>query len=146
MAIVKTYEISEINADKIHNEIGASNSVTGFLGVAFSNGTLGVLGSSLSNEASLDAVISAHDPSPTIIIADVTPRQIRQALILSGVSLATIEAALNSLSEPTKSLAIAEWEYSNIFQRNRPLVASVGQMLGWTNQQLDDLWLFAATL
>lgn len=79
-------------------------------------------------------------------IADVTPRQMRQALILSGVSLAAIDAALNSLSEPTKSLAMVEWEYSIAFQRNRPLVAQVGIMLGWTNQQLDALWIFASGL
>lgn len=80
------------------------------------------------------------------IIKDVTPRQIRQALILSGVSMASIDAALDTLPEPTKSLAKAEWEYSIAFQRNRPLVAQVGIMLGWTSQQLDDLWIFAHTL
>lgn len=79
-------------------------------------------------------------------IDDVTPRQIRQALILSGVDMAMIEAALNSLPEPTKSLAKTEWEYSIAFKRNRPLVKQVGLMLGWTPQQLDDLWLFAAKL
>jgi hypothetical protein len=83
---------------------------------------------------------------PNDLVADVTPRQIRQALILSGVSLADITAALATLPEPTKSLAITEWEYSIAFQRSRPLVASVGSMLGWTSQQLDDLWRFAATL
>lgn len=81
-----------------------------------------------------------------IIIPDVTPRQMRQALILSGVSLEMIEEALDSLSEPTRSLARVEWEYSIAFQRNRPLVAQVGIMLGWNNTQLDNLWHFAATL
>lgn len=79
-------------------------------------------------------------------IPDVTPRQMRQALILSGVSIETIETALDSLPEPTKSLAKTEWEYSLAFQRSRPLVAQVGALLGWTSEQLDDLWLFAATL
>lgn len=79
-------------------------------------------------------------------IPDVTPRQIRQALILSGISMASIDEALASLSEPTKSLVMAEWEYSIAFQRSRPLVTQVGQMLGWTSEQLDNLWLFAGTL
>jgi hypothetical protein len=86
-------------------------------------------------------VVAAPEPIP-----DVTPRQIRQALILSGISLQDIDNALATLPEPTKSLAMTEWEYSIAFQRNRPLVASVGQMLGWTSEQLDDLWLMAATL
>lgn len=79
-------------------------------------------------------------------IPSVTPRQIRQALVLSGVSLDLIESALNSLPEPTRSLAKAEWEYSNEFERSRPLVANVGLMLGWTSDQLDNLWLFAGSL
>jgi len=83
-----------------------------------------------------------HEPE----IPDVTPRQIRQALILSGVSTATIDNALDTLSEPTRSLAKTEWEFSIAFKRKRPLVISVGQMLGWTSEQLDALWKFAGTL
>lgn len=79
-------------------------------------------------------------------IPDITPRQARQALILSGISLQDIDAALDSLPEPMKSLAKTEWEYSIAFQRNRPLVVQVGQMLGWTPEQLDDLWRFAGGL
>lgn len=81
-----------------------------------------------------------------VLLPDVTPRQIRQALILSGISLAAIDAALDALPEPTKSLARTEWEYSISFQRSRPLVAQVGQMLGWTSAQLDALWQLAGTL
>lgn len=77
---------------------------------------------------------------------DVTPRQIRQALILTGVSTTQILDAINSLPEPTKSLAMVEWEYSIAFQRNRPLVSQVGTMLGWNSQQLDDLWDLAGGL
>lgn len=89
---------------------------------------------------------SEEREQPTEFIPDVTPRQIRQALVLSGVTMQSIDDALNTLPEPTKSLAIAEWEYSIAFQRNRPLVDSVRQMLGWTNEQVDDLWRLAATL
>jgi len=90
--------------------------------------------------------LAVYSAPPVISIPDVTPRQIRQALILSGVSLASIEAALATLPEPTKSLAETEWEYSIAFQRYRPLVQQVGLMLGWTPEQLDQLWLFAGTL
>lgn len=85
-------------------------------------------------------------PPFTTEVPDVTPRQIRQALILSGVSISQIDSALDSFPEPIKSLAKTEWEYSNSFQRTRPLVASVGQMLGWTSQQVDNLWKLAGTL
>ena len=87
-----------------------------------------------------------QDETINALLPDVTPRQIRQALILSGISLAAIDAALDTLPEPTKSLARTEWEYSISFQRNRALVTQVGQMLGWTPAQLDALWQFAGTL
>ncbi len=85
-------------------------------------------------------------PSPSDTLKDVTPRQIRQALVLYGISLTDIDNALNGLPEPTKSLAKIEWEYSISFQRNRDLVNQVGALLGWTSQQLDDLWKYAAGL
>lgn len=85
-------------------------------------------------------------PAQSNEIPDVTPRQIRQALVLMGVSLTDINNALNSLPEPQKTLAMVEWEYSIAFQRHRPLVESVGVMLGWSSGQLDSLWRLAATL
>lgn len=85
-------------------------------------------------------------PPPAEVIVDVSPRQIRQALILSGVPLATITDALATLPEPTKSLAQVEWEYATVFERSRPLVAEVGVLLGWSSDQLDAIWKFAATL
>lgn len=77
---------------------------------------------------------------------DVTPRQIRQALILSGLTLSEIESAFDALPEPNRTLALVEWEYSNLFERRRHLVIAVGQMLGWTPQQLDGLWILAGSL
>lgn len=79
-------------------------------------------------------------------IPDVTPRQMRQALILSGVSMQMIEDALNALPDPTRSLALVEWEYSIAFKRQNPLVRTVGVMLGWTSDQLDELWIMAGKL
>lgn len=89
--------------------------------------------------------IAPPKPIDTSIILDVTPRQMKQALVLMGV-YANIQPALDSLPEPLKTLATIEWEYSLAFQRNRPLVHQIAAVLGWTDEQLDDLWKFAATL
>lgn len=97
-----------------------------------------------TSEEQWQKILTSYKEVPQI--PDVTPRQIRQALILSGVSINDIEAALDSLPEPLKSLARVEWEYSISFQRNRPLVSQVGALLGWTSDQLDNLWRFAASL
>jgi hypothetical protein len=79
-------------------------------------------------------------------IAPVTPRQMRLALLASGVTAAAVESAIGSLSEPTKSQAMIAWEYSTLFLRENPLVNMLGQMLGWSETQLDNLWLAAAVL
>ena len=78
--------------------------------------------------------------------APLSPRQIRLALVLGGVSLSDIDANLDLLPEPTKSLAKISWEYSIEFFRDDPLVDSVAGLLGWTSEQTDQLWEFGATL
>jgi hypothetical protein len=77
---------------------------------------------------------------------DVTPRQMRQALILSGLTLSIIDAAIASLPEPNKSLAQVEWEYSVMFKRSNPLVNMIGYVVGKTPTEVDDLWRLASTL
>lgn len=83
----------------------------------------------------------------------VTMRQARQALLLSGTLGATAEAVdaavkarIGALSEPVRSLALIEWEYSTEVQRNRPLVTTLGQALGMTAAQLDALFVQARSL
>ena len=93
-----------------------------------------------------NAILTSYTIAPVNVIPDVTPRQIRQALVLSQISMIDVENALDSLDEPIKSLAKIDWEYSTVFQRSSPLVSSVGSLLGWTPEQLDNLWLFAGTL
>lgn len=81
-----------------------------------------------------------------VLLPDITPRQIRKALVMQGVSLDAVTASLNSLPEPEKSLAIIEWEYATIYERNHPLVAGVSQLLGFSSAQLDELWMLASSL
>lgn len=101
--------------------------------------------------------VTGMDPEPqpgwvldgnklTRVVPDITPRQLRLALILQGHSLGDIDAALDTLPEPTRSLAKTEWEYSILFERRKPMVSTVGGMLGLTETQLDDLWVFAGGL
>lgn len=79
-------------------------------------------------------------------IKPVTPRQIRQALILTGHSLSDVDNAIAALPEPHRSLASAEWEYSTLVFRRNQLVEMLGASQGWTAQDLDDLWIFAGGL
>lgn len=75
----------------------------------------------------------------------VTMRQARLALLSDGL-LANVETALASLSEPDKSAASIEWEYSQTVERQRPFVLTLGALLGLTSIELDDLFILASTL
>lgn len=105
------------------------------------------LSDSLSPEAVTAALsIYAEPPPAPPTPPNVTPRQIRQAIILSGVSLATVDSAIAALPEPHRSLAEVEWEYSTAFIRSNPLVNQVGMILGWDSAKLDALWNLASGL
>lgn len=79
-------------------------------------------------------------------IPDITPRQARQAIAINGYSIEYIEGVISSLPEPSRSLALIEWEYSTAFIRRNPLVSQIGAVLGLTEDELDDLWIFGSKL
>ena len=90
--------------------------------------------------------VEVEEPGETTTILSITPRQIRLQLLSLGITQTMILEALESLESPTKEAALIDWEYALEFDRNNPLVEEVGQMLGWTSSQLDDLWTAAALL
>jgi hypothetical protein len=77
--------------------------------------------------------------------AAVTMRQARLALLGAGL-LSSVDAAIDAMSEPTKSAARIEWEYSNELQRSNPLVLALGPALNLTSEQIDALFVAASTL
>lgn len=81
-----------------------------------------------------------------IVLSDVTPRQIRQALILSGVSMDMINEKIELFPEPKRSLVKVEWDYSIAVKRSNPLINEMAASFGWTGQQVDALWLMAQRL
>ena len=98
-------------------------------------------------KTSLDSIVDNYTIQTIVIdLPDVSPRQIRLALIEKFGSLQPIEDLLNSLPEPMKSVAKVEWEYSIAFKRTRPLVIQMAAMLGMTSAQVDELWTRAWTL
>ena len=102
-----------------------------------------------SEELSTEQLTQLMDITPSekpVTIQPVTPRQIRQAMVLRGISMQQVSDVINQLPEPTRTLASIEWEYSTAFQRERPLVSQMGQAFGMTSQQLDELWIYAKTL
>lgn len=84
-------------------------------------------------------------PPPPTVPDRVTMRQARLALHAAG-KLAMVEAALDALPEPPKTAARIEWDHSQEVHRNRQFVQMLGQGLGLSSQQLDELFILAATL
>jgi hypothetical protein len=78
-------------------------------------------------------------PVPT----SVTMRQARLAMNQAGI-LSQVEAALDALSEPSKTVAKIEWETATIMKRNHPLVDGLAAGLGLTEAQIDALFVTAS--
>lgn len=75
----------------------------------------------------------------------VTMRQARLALHAAG-QLAAVEAAINALSEPARTAARIEWDYSGEVQRHHGLVAALAPALGLSDEQVDALFIGAGAL
>lgn len=85
------------------------------------------------------------EPEPAKVPQSVTMRQARLALLQAG-KLGTVNAAIASMAGAQGEAARIEWDYSNEVQRAQPLVAALGGVLGMTSEQLDQLFITAATL
>lgn len=91
-----------------------------------------------------NGTFSEAAPTETVPTS-VTMRQARLALLAAG-KLAAVQSAIDALSEPTKTAAQIEWEYSNEVQRHNGLVAALGPALNLTSDQIDTLFIGAAKL
>ena len=85
-------------------------------------------------------------PEPESVVPDrVTMRQARLALHAAGI-LSQVQPAIDALPEPPRTLAQIEWDYSSEVFRNREFVNMLSSQLGLTDEQIDQLFIQAATL
>ena len=84
-------------------------------------------------------------PEPVKVPQSVTMRQARLALLQTG-KLATVNAAISSMTGAQGEAARIEWEFSNEVQRSQPLVLALAPILGMTSAELDQLFITAAKL
>lgn len=76
-----------------------------------------------------------------------TPRQLRIALIQTGISLSAIEAQIDAIPDAIqKEIARAEWEYALEIKKEHPLVAMMASSLNLSDQQVQDIFNLAVTL
>ncbi len=83
---------------------------------------------------------------PPPVPQTVTSRQAIQALIKRGLD-DDVDAALAAIADPVqRKLMRAEYDKSQVFERDRPLVIQIGAAIGLDAAGLDDLFSFASTL
>lgn len=84
-------------------------------------------------------------PIPASVPTSVTMRQARLALHSAGL-LSQVEAAIEALPEPNRTVARIEWDYASEVHRASKFVALLGAALDLDKQSLDDLFLKASEL
>ena len=73
--------------------------------------------------------------------------QLRSQLILQGFDLNLIEQTFNRISDATqRELIITAWEYATNFYRNNPMIVAMGNLLGLTSSQVDEIFINASKL
>lgn len=101
-----------------------------------------------NQKAYLEALFQNQTPPSLgpVVPRAVTNRQFKTALVLRGISLDSIVQFIQSLPQPQKDLAWIAWEYSNDFERDNSLLNSLAPQLGFSQEELDDFFIFASTL
>lgn len=94
--------------------------------------------------ASPDRVFAgAWLPSAPHVPLKVTRRQARQALLLEGL-FDLVQPAINAIPDPVqRQMAQIEWDDSQDFERDRPLLIQIGYSIGLDDAGLDALFIKA---
>ena len=71
----------------------------------------------------------------------ISQMKLRKQLILSGISIASIDALIQQLPQPNRDLIYTMWEYAVVFDRSNPELNEMADMLGISQEQLDDIFI-----
>ncbi|MGV2982028.1 hypothetical protein ACERNI_17810 [Camelimonas sp. ID_303_24] len=82
-------------------------------------------------------------PPPPVL----TRRQLRLGLLASGITTAQVEAVIAATpNEIARETAQIEWAGASTYERSHPLVDQIGDALGLTPEQIDEMWIAAVAL
>lgn len=76
-----------------------------------------------------------------IVPEKISKLQLKIQLVKMGYDLQIIENAIKTLHEPQKTLASLSWTEATNFYRDNEMIASVGQMLNLTSEQIDEIFI-----
>jgi hypothetical protein len=80
---------------------------------------------------------------PVIIVPQtISKMKLRMQLILSGIPLASIYAAIEQIPDSVqKEIVYTKWEHAVTFDRTDETLNAMAQMLGMTQKQLDTIFI-----
>ena len=88
-----------------------------------------------------------HAPDESPVPHQVSARQIRLWLVRHGVSLASVEAAIDAIADQQqRDMVRVEWEYAPYIERSHPMLVPLAAALGLSEEQVDAAFREAATL
>lgn len=83
---------------------------------------------------------------PNAIPQELTPRQVRLAMLGAGLDLSQIDTMIAGLDEPQKSQVKIMWEYSTVFLRKDPILNGFAEQLGLSQEDVDNLFIAGASI
>jgi hypothetical protein len=87
----------------------------------------------------------APDTSP--VPASITARQVRLYLVRHGISLASVDAAIDTIADPvTRESVRVEWEYAPWIERSHLWLTPLAASLGMDDAALDAAFREASTI
>ena len=82
---------------------------------------------------------------PTPSFPTLTRKQLRNGLLSIGVTSAEVEAQIGTITDPLeREAAMIDWQDTQAYQRDNPLVNQIGVAMGLPEEQIDALWMWAA--
>lgn len=99
---------------------------------------------SIPNGIRID-VVEEDEPLPPVNDEEIPTWRLRAVCELLELK-PQIDAAIAALPDPDKTIAYNAWEYGNTTSRLSPFVLGVQQVLGLTDQQVDDIFVQAKNI
>jgi hypothetical protein len=80
-----------------------------------------------------------------VVPASVSARQIRLWLLRQGISLTSVDAAIDAIPDQLQRDSVrVEWDYAPYVERSHPMLVPLAAALGLTEQQVDQAFIEAS--
>ena len=132
---------SEERLDQMKNDIQDGQLVSEWITVEVTEDEIGFL---TGGYRYINQVWIAPEPVETVIEVplSISKMKLRMQLILSGIPLASIYAAIEQIPNSVqKEIVFTKWEHAVTFDRTDETLNSMAQMLGMTQEQLDTIFI-----